>query len=161
AGLIAPDNTLTLTLDKEEVMNSALKLVSDRRAADEVNEAMVRDLPVPPKGNRVHFLKGRVFGKGATGMGLEIPRGVAVRVTAAGSRAYILSYYVGGKERRYTIGQVGAELSLVQAVKKAGELKRGIRDGHDPMAAKIKEPAEPSRARTVADLIGDYTSADR
>jgi integrase len=94
----------------------------------------IADLPTPSTGNRLHWFRG------AQVQGRVIPRGLGVRVTANGSRAFILSYSIGGKERRLTIGDT-ASWSVVDAVKRARELRKQIDRGTDPMAERHPPPA--------------------
>src|SRR5258708_24883941 len=67
--------------------------------------------------------------------------GFGVRVTAEGSRSWIFVYTSPSqkKRRRYTIGIVdfkapdgATTLDLEQARAKANDLRRMVRDGHDP-----------------------------
>jgi integrase len=94
----------------------------------------VRDLPIPARRNQVHY----------TG---EIP-GFGVRVTDAGAKSFVLNYRTkGGRERRFTIGQVQA-WTMTAARQKAKELRRVIDDGGDPLA----DLEGQRQAPTVADL---------
>ena len=62
-----------------------------------LNDEIVRGLPVPAAGNKVHyFADAKVQGK-------EAPRGFGVRVTAASVRSFVMNYRVGRQERRLTI----------------------------------------------------------
>src|SRR5262249_16283236 len=63
-----------------------------------LSEQVIKDLPIPSSGNRV------IYFAGATIQGAKAPRGFGVRVTAAGSRAFILNYRLRGREYRFTIG---------------------------------------------------------
>src|SRR5262249_16955573 len=56
-------------------------------------------------------------------------------------------------ERRYTIGSF-PEWSVVAARREAGELKKLVDRGHDPMAERHEERAAP----TVGELINRFTS---
>src|SRR5262245_51101766 len=79
-----------------------------------INQHVVEALDCPPSGSRVYG-----FG-GATARGYEAPTGFGVRVTANGTRAFVLSYTLAGKERRYTIGQYPGDYSSpLEAIKKA------------------------------------------
>jgi integrase len=73
-------------------------------------------------------------------------------VTAAGSRSFILSYYIHGHEKRYTIGSVG-DWTTTAARNEAKRIKGQVRvNGYDPLAELQVKRAEP----TVADLIQRY-----
>jgi len=63
-----------------------------------LSEQVIKDLLIPATGNRVTYFAG------ATIQGAKAPRGFGVRVTAAGSRAFILNYRLRGREYRFTIG---------------------------------------------------------
>jgi integrase len=91
-------------------------------------------LPTPPTGNRLFWFKGSIV------QGRPIPRGLGVRVTANGSRSFILSYSIDGKERRLTIGDA-ANWSVIDATKRARELRKMIDRGTDPMAERHQPPA--------------------
>jgi integrase len=100
-----------------------------------LTEAAVKQLPVPPRGNRIHYDPAEpAFG---------------VRITAAGHRAFVLTYYNrAGRQRRYTIGSWPA-WSVVGAREEARKLKRAIDQGEDPLAEIAAERGAP----TVGDLI--------
>ena len=110
-----------------------------------LNEDVIRALPVPPNGNRVHY-----FG-GARLQGFEAPRGFGVRVTAAGAKAFVLGYRHQGKERRYTIGRF-PDWSALKAVREAKELRRRIDKGEDPLQDRAPVPA----GTTVADVLDTF-----
>ena len=92
--------------------------------------------------------------------------GFGVRITPAGSKAYVLSYRIGRRSRRTTIGRVG-EMSLSAARETAKETLVAVRHGSDPLAERaarrdaltlgamlerwMKEHSEPNnRPATVA-----------
>jgi integrase len=100
-----------------------------------LTDAIIKRLPTPLVGNKITYDP-------------ALP-GFGVRVTAGGSRAFVLSYRTrAGRERRYTIGGF-PDWSTVGARDKARELKRLIDDGGDPLADIEAERDAP----TVADLI--------
>ncbi len=80
-------------------------------------------------------------------------RGLGVRITAAGVKAYVLNYRVDGRERRMTLGRV-AELSLAAARKLASEQMALVRKGIDPLGQKDARRNAP----TVAELFDRYLS---
>lgn len=61
---------------------------------DKLNEATVKALPIPAKGNRLYYVD-----QAAKVQGAKVPRGLAIRVTAAGTRSFVLHYYHAGVER--------------------------------------------------------------
>jgi integrase len=78
-------------------------------------------------------------------------KGFGIRVTAAGVRSFTLTYTVNGLQRRYTIGEFPT-WSATAARKKAEDLKRGVSDGHDPLA----EKQERRDAMTFGELAAEY-----
>ena len=74
--------------------------------------------------------------------------GLGCRVTAAGHRAFVLTYYNrAGVQRRYTIGDI-PDWSTTGAREEARRLKRLIDTGGDP----LEEIAAERGAATVDDL---------
>jgi integrase len=106
-------------------------------AEQELTQKWLPKLPRPASGNKLYF-------DGKT-------RGLAVRVTAAGAISFVLNYHIHGRERRYTIGKF-PDLSLADARNEADDLRKQIRDGIDPLDARISEREAPS----VKDLAHDY-----
>jgi integrase len=102
-----------------------------------LTDTIVKALPTPASGNKIHY-------------DAELP-GFGCRVTPAGSRAYILNYRAGGRERRITIGQHPA-WSVKAARDEAKLLRREIDAGRDPLAEEQAEREAP----TVADLCQRY-----
>jgi len=96
-------------------------------------------LPVPAKGNRIYY-------DGEDG----VP-GFGVRVTANGHRAFVLTYWTKGRQRRHTIGAV-PNWTVGAARIEARRLKRLIDEGGDPLADIEAEREAP----TVADLIDRF-----
>ena len=59
--------------------------------SQKLSDKIVKALPTPVSGNKIHYD--------------ETVKGFGCRVTASGTRAFILNYRTrGGRERRYTIG---------------------------------------------------------
>lgn len=102
-----------------------------------LDERLVKALEAPEKGNAITYDS-------------EV-KGFGCRVTAAGAKAFVLNYRVGGRERRITVGS-WPDWSVVAARKKAGELKRETDNGLDPMAERHAEREAP----TMEDLARDY-----
>ena len=106
--------------------------------AERITDKLVKELAPPATGNR------RVYDERIPGFG--------VRITARGARAFVLNYRnVEGRERRYTIGPYPT-WSVEAARKRAGEIKRQIARGDDPLAEKTARRQAP----TVADLAERY-----
>src|SRR6476660_6808050 len=92
-----------------------------------LNEATVRQLAVPESGNRVTYFAGsRIQGETA-------PRGFGVRVTANGTRAFVLNFRIRGREHRFTIG-AWPDWSVLKAVREARELRQRIDRGENPLS---------------------------
>jgi integrase len=102
--------------------------------AKHLADSIVKALPKPASGNRITYD--------------DKVKGFGVRVTAAGTRAFILNYRTrSGRERRFTIGSF-PDWKVAAARTEATELKRRIDRGDDPMA----EVEADRGAKTVAHL---------
>lgn len=77
--------------------------------------------------------------------------GFALSISSAGSKRFVLDYYVAGRQRRVTIGAWPA-WSVVAARAEAQVLKREVNRGVDPLARRD----EAREASTVAVLADDY-----
>ena len=84
----------------------------------------------------------------------EVP-GFAARITARGVVAFVLSYRIHGRQRRYTIGG-WPEWSVKEARDRAIELRRQIRDGQDPLARKALDRAAPLVTDLAERYLADY-----
>lgn len=103
-------------------------------AQSKLTDSIVKALASPEKGNRICYDSD--------------VKGFGVRVTAAGSRAFILNYRTrGGRERRITIGSF-PDWKTGAAREEAANLKRRIDVGADPMG----EVEADRNAKTVADM---------
>lgn len=105
--------------------------------AERITDKLVKQLKPPASGNRI------VYDTDVKGFG--------VRITAAGAKAFIINYYIAGRERRFTIGDV-SDWSVAAAREEAKALKRGIDRGDDPLGRRIEERTAP----TVRDLWKEY-----
>jgi integrase len=100
-----------------------------------LNEDVVKKLPVPSNGNKVHYFAGAVL------QGKEVPAGFGVRITAAGTRSFIFNYRNAQHvERRITIGKY-PDWSAIKAVQRARELRQAIDKGDDPLAGRRQQEA--------------------
>jgi integrase len=102
-----------------------------------LNDAIVRKLPLPDKGSRITWD--------------TVVKGFGVRVTTAGARAFVLNYRARGIARRYTIGSF-PDWPTTEAREEAKRLKRIVDTGGDPMGERHEEREAP----TIADLIERY-----
>lgn len=114
-----------------------------------LSEDTVKNLAVPERGNRVTYFAGDTI-QGATA-----PRGFGVRVTARGTRAFVLNYRVAGVERRYTIG-ASPDWSVLRAVRHARELRQEVDKGEDPVAARAAARTPEPAVKTVADVLDEF-----
>lgn len=87
--------------------------------------------------------------------------GFGLRVTAAGVKSFLLNYRVHGRQRRYTIGQMGA-WTVETARQEARRLRTLVDRGEDPFAIEQaqKQQAfeEEARQRTFKQLSDYYLS---
>jgi len=109
--------------------------------AIKLTEAIVSELTIPDKRPFVLFDGGH---------DKKVP-GFGVRVTPGGSKAFILDYRIHGRQRRFTIGAVGT-WTVMAARKQAGELRRLVDAGRDPMEERNRDRTDP----TMADLFDRY-----
>ena len=83
-------------------------------------------------------------------------KGLGLRVTPAGAKAFVLNYRVDGRERRATIGRPG-ELSLVDAREKAGSELAAIKAGKaDPLARRETRQALPTVAEGLDRFFDEF-----
>ena len=68
-------------------------------------------------------------------------RGLAVRVSPLGTKAFVVWYRIGNKARRLTLGRFPT-MSLAEARKRAQEALLQVADGKDPAAEKQRARAE-------------------
>jgi integrase len=85
-----------------------------------LTDALAKRLPAPPKSNRLYWD--------------DTADGLALRVTAAGARAYVLFYRVRstGQRKLYTIGRIES-WRVTAAREEARRLKRLVDQGEDPL----------------------------
>jgi integrase len=114
--------------------------------SERLTDKIVKVLPAPARGNKLHY-------------DAEV-KGFAVRVTAAGARAFVLNYRAGGRERRYTIGSF-PEWTTAAARKEAGHLKKLVDKGHDPMGDRHEERAAPTVDELIDRFVSDYLPKKR
>src|SRR4051812_20236605 len=93
-----------------------------------ISEKIVAELLKPATGNKKHFFSG------ATLQGKKAPAGFAVRVTAAGTKSFVLFHRINGKGYLETLGRwdenrQGGTLSVRDAIIKADKLAKDIKNG--------------------------------
>jgi integrase len=103
-----------------------------------LTDAVVRHLPAPAQGNKVHYDD-------------EVP-GFGARVTSAGTRSFVLNYLTkAGRERRITIGSC-ADWTCTDARAEAKRLRHTVDEGGDPLA----DIEDLRAAPTVAELADRF-----
>jgi integrase len=116
-----------------------------------LNEAVVKALRIPPSGSKIHYFAGTVL------QGAKTPRGFGVRVTAAGTRSFVMRYYFTSREHLYVIGQHG-DWTVLDAVKEARALRQRIDRGENPLADRRKQEAEATS--TLQAICEEYFGRD-
>ena len=85
-----------------------------------------------------------------------IVKGLGLRVTPGGAKAFVLNYRVDGRERRATIGRP-SEVTLAEAREKAGQELVAIRHGEaDPLSRREARKAEPTVAEGVDRFFNEF-----
>ena len=116
-----------------------------RMTHGKLSEETVKRLPIPDTGNRITYFAG------ATIQGAKAPRGFGVRVTANGTRAFVLNYRLRGREHRFTIG-AWPDWSALKAVREARNLRQRVDRGENP----IEDRAPSPTTVTVASILDDF-----
>ncbi|MCF6262551.1 MAG: Arm DNA-binding domain-containing protein [Xanthomonadales bacterium] len=79
----------------------------------------------------------------------DAPKGFGLRVTHAGTKSWILRYFVKGRERRLTLKYGYPAWEPKRARMEASNIKTDITAGHDPLT----ERAEKAKAERIASSI--------
>lgn len=113
-----------------------------------ISEKIVGELPIPPKGNKVHFFSG------ATLQGKKAPAGFGVRVTAGETRSFVWFHRVGGKKHLETIGTWrgnpgGGDLAVLDAIITCAERAKTVAKGVDRKGNEVD--VRPERTRRMED----------
>src|SRR5262249_2362120 len=87
-------------------------------------------------------------------------RGFGVKATATGTKVYMVSYRIGRRKRRYTIGPHGA-WTPDAARKEAHRLLALVGAGIDPMAHKTAAREAPSVAELAERFMTEHVTAKR
>ncbi|MCC8964890.1 site-specific integrase [Bradyrhizobium sp. Pear76] len=109
----------------------------------QISEKAVAGLPAPAKGNKVHFFSG------ATLQGKKAPAGFGVRVTAGGTKSFVLFHRVDGRKYLETLGRwdenpQGGTLTVRDAIIRADKLAKDLKNGR-------REDPRPERTRRLED----------
>jgi integrase len=102
-----------------------------------ITDELVKSLTPPEAGNKITYD--------------NVVRGFGVRITKAGTRAFVLNYRVAGRERRIKIGRY-PDWSVEKARKQAKSYKQDVDRDIDPLGKRQAERAAP----TVGDLCDRY-----
>ena len=103
-----------------------------------LTDKIIKGLARPATGNRITYD--------------DTVRGFGIRITAAGAKSFILTYWNAGRQRRYTVGAY-PDWPLATARAEARRLKLELRaNGSDPLARLEAGRSAP----TVADLCTRY-----
>jgi integrase len=112
-----------------------------------LTDKIIAKLPRPATGNKIYYDAPNAKGNGWT-------PGFGCRVTAAGAKAFVLTYRTkAGRDRRLTIGG-WPTWSLAAARDEAAKLKRKIDQGEDPLGAIRAGRLAPTMA-DLCDRIGE------
>ena len=104
-----------------------------------LTDKLIRGLATPATGNRIVY---------------DDVGGFGIRITAAGARAFILTYRNAGRQRRYTIGAY-PDWPLATARSEAKRLKLELRaNGSDPLARLEAERDAPDHGRPLHPVFG-------
>ena len=121
-----------------------------------ISEKIVAKLPVPATGNKVHFFSG------STLQGKKAPAGFGVRVTSAGTKAFVLFHRADGRKHLETLGRWdenagGGTLTvrdaIVRAEKLAKDLKLGRREDARPERTRRREDGDKPEGLDVSGML--------
>src|SRR5690349_1712299 len=104
-----------------------------------ISEKAVANLAIPAKGNKVHFFSGAKL------QGKKAPAGFGVRVTAGGTKSFVLFHRAGGRKYLETLGRwdenpQGGTLTVRDAIVKADKLAKDLKNGR-------RDDPRPERTR--------------
>ena len=112
-----------------------------------LTDKLIKGLVAPERGNRIAYD--------------DDVKGFGIRVTAAGAKAFILTYWSAGRQRRYTIGRY-PDWPLATARAEAKKLKLGLRaNGSDPLARLEAERSAPTMANLCQRYLEEHASKKR
>jgi hypothetical protein len=109
----------------------------------QISEKIVGSIDTPAKGNKVHFFSG------ATLQGKKAPAGFGVRVTAGGTKSFVLFHMVAGRKYLETLGrwdenEQGGTLTVRDAIIRADKLAKDLKNGR-------RDDPRPERTRRLED----------
>jgi integrase len=88
-------------------------------------------------------------------------RGYGVKATDSGTRVYVVSYRIGRRKRRYTIGRHGAPWTPATARKEAHRLLTLVGAGIDPMEAKAAGRTAPTVRELAERFLTEHVEPKR
>jgi integrase len=112
-----------------------------------LSEETIKRLPLPASGNSITYFAGALI------QGAKAPRGFGIRVTAKGTRSFVLNYRLRGKEHRFTIG-AWPDWSALKAVREARSLHQRVDRGENP----IEDRAPPPTTLSVTSVLDDFVT---
>jgi len=124
-----------------------------------ISEKIVENLPVPAAGNKVHFFSGAAL------QGKKAPAGFGVRVTAGGTKSFVLFHRADGRKFLETLGRWDANAqggtltvrdAIVSADKLAKDLKNGRREDPRPDRTRRLQDGDKAATGTVSSLLDVY-----
>jgi integrase len=87
--------------------------------------------------------------------------GFGVKANADGTRSYLLSYRIGRRKRRVTIGTHGAPWTVETARKRSRELMHGISNGVDPLAMRTATRTAPTVRELAERFMTEHVTPKR
>ena len=91
----------------------------------------------------------------------DVQRGLAVRVSSAGSKTYLAQYTFGGSKRRIPLGAPTLALARSAAAKILGDVAKGLDPAADRKAAALATKIKAARDELTLDALLDQWSALR
>lgn len=115
-----------------------------------LKDADIRKLPAPATGNKITCDGGE-----------DSVNGFGIRVTAAGTKSFILNYTTkGGRQRRHTIGGF-PNWNTTAARKEARRLRQEIDRGGDPLGDREAERAAPTMTELADRFLAEHVNRKR
>jgi integrase len=123
-----------------------------------ISEKIVASLPTPASGNKLHYFSG------ATLQGKKAPSGFAIRVTAAGTKSFVLFYRKDSKSYLDTIGRwdenaKGGGLTVLRGIiaakGRADEIQGGKADPRPARTRRVEDGNKPD-GESIADMLDEF-----
>lgn len=109
-------------------------------ATTKLTDALIRNLEPDPKGRQQEHFD-------------SVVRGLAVRVSQGGAKAFVQLYRFQQRSRRYTLGRY-PDITLAEARKRARRVKLEVSQGLDPVVEKYRLTRRPEA--TFDDVLRAY-----